>query len=96
LFFIKIAFCFDLTFYPFRRATARFCDKKIDFSAVSILSIIFYENSQILDQGFTLYENTGLPSYTFEKKFDIFCMIKNCFMLKNKINVIKIIKEIKI
>jgi len=49
-----------------------------------MLSNIFYENSQISSRGFTLYENTGLPSYTFEKDFDIFCMKKNRFMLKDK------------
>lgn len=61
-----------------------------------MISIIFYENSQISDRGFTLYENTGLPSYTFKKDFDIFCMIKNRFMLKTKINIRKIIKETEI
>jgi hypothetical protein len=52
------------------------------FLTLLMLSSIFYENSQISGRGFTLYENTGLPSYTFEKDFDIFCMKKNRFMLK--------------
>ena len=48
-----------------------------------MLSSIFYENFQISGRGFTLYENTGLPPYTFEKDFDIFCLKKNRFMLED-------------